>query len=182
MSYRNYLLIFGLIPGAAIVGIILLSMMGAFGDPESQMNSGVAEIIGFSTMILFLGVFLFVGISRYRNRELGGVITFKKAFLMGLVMVLIASVTYVAGWMIFGPDDFMETYSAQQIAAIQADASLTVAQQSAKIEEVEASVEMMENPIFNALITFTEIFPVGLVVALIAALVLRRSKPGEQPV
>ncbi|HAA11579.1 MAG TPA: DUF4199 domain-containing protein [Cytophagales bacterium] len=177
MSYRSYLLIFGLIPGASILGLILLSMTDLFGDPESNMASGMAEIIGFATMILFLGVFLFVGISRYRNRELGGNITFKKAFTMGLLMVLIASVTYVAGWMAFGSQDFYDEYGAQQIATIEADATLSAEEQTSQIKEVEASMAMMENPVARAGMTFLEIFPVGLIIALIVGLLIPKSKP-----
>jgi hypothetical protein len=37
------------------------------------------------------------------------------------------------------------------------------------------------NPLFNAAITFMEVFPVGLILSLVSAAILRRKPPQEAP-
>ena len=50
----------------------------------------------------------------------------------------------------------------------------------AKIQEVRKYKELYKNPFFNAALTFIDPFPIGLVITLISALVLKR-KPQPQP-
>ena len=47
----------------------------------------------------------------------------------------------------------------------------------AKVNELKKFEEMYQNPLFNALITFSEIFPVGLIISVICALILKRKQP-----
>ena len=44
----------------------------------------------------------------------------------------------------------------------------------AKVEEMKKFKQMYDNPFFNAAMTFTEPFPVGLIITLISALILRK--------
>jgi hypothetical protein len=44
--------------------------------------------------------FVFVGIRNYRDKYNGGVISFGKAFKIGIMMVLIASTIYFIAWLI----------------------------------------------------------------------------------
>jgi NADH:ubiquinone oxidoreductase subunit 6 (subunit J) len=46
--------------------------------------------------------------------------------------------------------------------------------------EMAKMSEMYKNPLFNILLTYVEIVPVGLVVSLISALVLKRKTPKQQ--
>jgi hypothetical protein len=50
----------------------------------------------------------------------------------------------------------------------------------AKLQQVRKYKELYKNPFFNAVLTFINPFPIGLVITLISALVLRR-KPQPQP-
>jgi hypothetical protein len=50
----------------------------------------------------------------------------------------------------------------------------------AKLQQVRKYKELYKNPFFNAVLTFIDPFPIGLVITLISALVLRR-KPQPQP-
>jgi hypothetical protein len=49
-----------------------------------------------------------------------------------------------------------------------------------QLQQVRKYKELYKNPFFNALLTFIHPFPIGLVITLISALVLRR-KPQPQP-
>ena len=84
---------FGTTSGLVVIGGMLLSLT-LRSDGES-MSSG--EVVGYLIMIVALSV-IFVGVKRYRDRELGGVIRFGQAFLLGLGISLVAGVAYVVAW------------------------------------------------------------------------------------
>lgn len=163
-------LVYGLIVGT----VNMVAMMAALFllDPATMSGS---EWLGYLSMIVAFS-FVFVGIRRYRDRELGGVIRFGTAMKVGLGIVLVASLMYVIVWEInLAATDyaFMEDYAASVVAERAAE--------GASPEEVEAvraemtvMTERYRNPLFRLGITFLEIFPVGLVVALISAAILRR--------
>src|SRR5687767_16012022 len=73
-----------------------------------------SEIIGYSTMVLSF-IMVFIGIRTYRENA-GGMITFGKAFKVGILITLIACAVYVVAWEIvyynFIPD-FADRYAAQ---------------------------------------------------------------------
>ena len=75
--------------------------------------------------------------------------------------------------------DFMDQYGAHIVEKLRASGASAAAVQ-AKIVEMDKLKEQYKNPFFNAAMTFIEPFPVGLVVTLISAAILRR-KPQLQP-
>ena len=118
---------------------------------------------------------IFLGIKRYRDKELGGVIKFLPALALGLGIAAMAGVIYVVVWEIYlaaSGYHFMDSYVAGIIAAKRAHAmsGAALAAEIAKLEEMKAQYA---NPLFRVPMTFLEIFPVGLIVALISAAVLR---------
>lgn len=70
--------------------------------------------------------------------------------------------------------DFMDKYAATSIKAAQA-AHLSPQQLKEKIDSINQMKEMYRSTFWVILFTYAEIFPVGLVISLIAALVLKRS-------
>jgi hypothetical protein len=130
---------------------------------------------GYATMILGLSV-IFVAVKNYRDNYNDGFISFGRALRIGLLVTLIASTVYVVVWLIdftwFTPDYF-DKYTAHMLADMKAHGA-TAAQLKAKTEEMNGAVKMYKNPLFNALFTYMEIVPVGLVISLIAALILKR--------
>jgi hypothetical protein len=118
----------------------------------------------------------FFGIRSYRNGPSGGVISFGKAFKVGALIVLVASTLYVAFWLpyyyLVAPD-FLDCY----IDFMLKDATrsgATAAELAAKAKEMEGFKEMYKNPFFIVLITYSEVLPVGMAVALVSALALRK--------
>lgn len=163
-------LIAGLISASLFIGLMLLGKAG-----HEDFENGM--IYGFALMILAFSL-IFVGTKITRDKYNGGFINFGKAFRVGLYITLIASTMYVIVWLIdyylFIPD-FAEKYAANSIQKLKASgASATeIAKQTADMARFS---EMYKNPFFNALLTYSEIVPVGLLVSLISAWVLKRKK------
>ena len=163
-------LIAGLISTSLFIGLMLLGKAG-----QDDFKHGM--VYGYTLMILAFS-FIFVGTKNTRDRYNGGTISFGKAFLVGLYITLIASTIYVIVWLIdyhFFIPDFAEKYSAHMLANLKASgANATVmAEQTEKMNRFSA---MYKNPFFNALLTYSEIVPVGLLISLISAAVLKRKE------
>jgi hypothetical protein len=138
------------------------------------------QIIGYTVMVLaFIAVFF--GVRAYRE-ENGGTITFGRALKVGLLITLVVCAVYVIGWEIafwgFIPD-FGERYAAGTIAKMQSSGASAAEIAKARTEMAQF-VQLYKNPLFNIGMTFLEIFPVGLIMALISAAILRRKTPPPQ--
>ena len=168
---KKIILTFGLISGA------LISLMIALTVPF-QDKLGHSYVVGYTTIVLAL-LLSYFGIRSYRDNVQKGHITFGKAFLVGLSITVISCLCYVATWEIiyfnFMPD-FMDKYGAQVLQKMQASGATAAAIQQ-KTAELDKLKVMYKNPLFNAAMTFIEPFPVGLVITLISAAVLRKKPP-----
>ncbi len=163
----------GVIAGAVIIGSIIISLNLALG--EDSMT--ILEWLGFLIMFVAFSM-IFVGIKRYRDLELGGVIRFGRAVLMGLGISLVASVIYVIVWEVnlsLTDYAFVDDYTQYLIAKKEAD-GVTGAELEAVIEEMDRFKQNYANPLFRVPMTFLEIFPVGLLITLLSAAILRNSK------
>ena len=67
--------------------------------------------------------------------------------------------------------DFYQKYEAAMVKKEQANGA-----SAEKLAEIHKQIEMYQNPVMNALITFVEPLPVGLIVTLISAWVLSRRR------
>lgn len=160
----------GLISGAIIIAIMAIGI--AFIDKN---HTEVSEIIGYSSMILSFSL-IFVGIKIFRDRHNGGSVTFGKAFLIGLYISLIASTLYVAAWALeykFLFPDFLDNYAATMLSKAKASGA-SPEKIDAQIKQLAMYRDMYKSPIFFTLMTYAEILPVGLVISLIAALILKK--------
>ena len=168
-----------------ISGAISSVLMAATVPFAHQIGFDYGALVGYTSMLLaFMMVFL--GIRSYRDNESNGQISFGKAFAIGISITLIMSCCYVFTWEIiyynFMPD-FLDTYAAHMVEKMKASGASAAAVQ-AQVAQLEKYKELYKNPIFNALMTFIEPFPVGLVITLISAAILRKksqSEPGGTP-
>jgi hypothetical protein len=166
---KKIVLTFGLIAGAILSAMMLLTL--PFLD---KIGFDKGEVIGYSTMVLaFLMVFF--GVKSYRDNVAGGVVTFGRAFLVGLMITLVATVCYVATWQVvyykLAPD-FGEKYTAYAVEKAKTSGA-TEAQIAAKTKEMNEFMEMYKNPLVNIGFTFLEPMPVGLLFTLVTAAALR---------
>lgn len=169
---RKIVLTFGLIAGAILSAMMLITL--PFMD---QIGFDKGEIIGYSTMVLaFLMVFF--GVKSYRDNVAGGSVTFGRALKVGLMIMAVASVCYVATWQLIYyklAPDFGEKYAAHTVEKVRRSGA-TDAQIAAKMKEAAEFQEMYKNPLANIAFTFLEPLPVGLALTLVTALVLSRRR------
>src|SRR5262249_58561484 len=102
---------------------------------------------------------------------------------VGIGITLISCACYVITWEVVYfhfMHDFMDKYSADMVERLRA-AGATAAVIAAKVEEMKRLKAMYENPFYNAALTFLEPFPVGLVITLISAAILKRKELPKPP-
>jgi NADH:ubiquinone oxidoreductase subunit K len=166
------ILIFG-----SIAGLLTAAPMFSFIVFQGAGVEENSQLIGYSIMLVALSL-IFVAVKSYRDKAQGGVIKFLPALLMGLGMSAVAGCIYVIGWEItlsLTNYAFIEDYSAALLEAARAKGAST-AELEAKAAEVAHFALEYRNPLFRLPITFIEIFPVGLLVSLITAALLRNPR------
>ncbi len=171
---RRYTLIFGSIAGVVLVLMMFLTMPFLGED----IDYDTAEWLGYISMIVALSA-IFIGIKSYRDKESAGLISFGKAFKVGLFITLVASVFYVAGWILYintAGTNFMDSYYQHSVEKIKTSNDPETEIQ-AKIADMEKWRELYKNPLIQIGVTFIEIFPVGLLITLISATILKKKNP-----
>jgi hypothetical protein len=170
---KKIVLTFGLISGVMISVLMGLSLLLA-----SKISNGHSMLLGYTMMVASF-LLIYFGIRSYRDNNLAGQISFGRAFACGILICLITTVFYVVAWEIiyfnFMPH-FMDSYFAAQIQRVQS-AGLDPATTATKVAAIQHSQELYQNPLVNMAYTFIEPFPVGLIITLISAAVLRRKGP-----
>jgi Protein of unknown function (DUF4199) len=172
VAMRKIVLTFGLIAGAILSVMMLITQ-----TLLDNIGFDKGEIIGYTTMVLaFLMVFF--GIKTYRDNVAGGTVTFGRALKVGLMIVAIASVCYVATWQLiyyqFAPD-FLDKYTVYMVDKAKT-AGASEAKIAATVKEMQEFKEMYKNPLVNIGFTFLEPLPVGILVALLSAWGLSRKR------
>jgi len=163
-----------------IGGLISISWF-IFGMQVFKVNMSEKEslLFGYASMVLAFSL-IFVGVKNFRDNYNDGVINFGKALKIGLLITAVASTVYVAIWLIdyyFFIPDYMEKFAAAKLADLKTNHA-SQAQIDKEMAAMAGYINMYKNPFLNAMLTYTEIVPVGVVISLIAALILKRkSKP-----
>jgi hypothetical protein len=169
---KKVVIVFGLISGAISSAMMFLTL--PFLETVNKHNG---ELIGYTAIFLSF-LLVFFGIRSYRENA-GGAITFGRGFSVGILITLISCVFYVASWEIIYfkvMPDFVDKYAAREMASMH-EKGATEAAIAAKTKEMEKMKAMLDNPLLNAAMTFIEPFPVGLIVTLVSAAILRRRTP-----
>ena len=168
----NIIFLFGTLAGLIIIGVTLAMIAASGGQMEMSEHS---HLVGYSIMIVALTM-IFFGVKRYRDRDLGGVIKFVPALLMGLAIAVVAGAIYVAGWEVYmaaTDGAFMQAYMDKYIEGEKAKGLSGPALDKLVTEMNEMMTAYNTNMAFRMGITFMEIFPVGVIMALISAALLR---------
>ncbi|WP_295119407.1 DUF4199 domain-containing protein [uncultured Chitinophaga sp.] len=169
---KKNVIVFGLIAGL-MVSIWLGIVVGMCMNGKIHLDNGM--LYGYASMILAFSM-VFVGVKNYRDKYCGGIISFGQAFKTGLFITLIASTIYVLVWLVSYYTlipNFFEVYSENYLSGLKAGG----ASQEVMAEEMASMAKYAEwykNPLFVVGATYMEILPVGLVVTLVSALLLKR--------
>jgi hypothetical protein len=168
---KSFVVKFGFISGGISAVLMFLTFVLLRG-PWLFENGA---LVGYAGMVLSFAV-IFVGVRSYREQVSQGSVSFGKALQAGLLMALISCCCYTIVWLCinhFLYPNFADDYIQHEMNHLrQSGAAEAVLQQKMKMMEEYKS--MTANPLMNALITFTEPLPVGFIVALISAVILRK--------
>jgi Protein of unknown function (DUF4199) len=167
---KKTILTFGLISGAIASILMTANVM-----LEDKIGYNKALLLGYTVLVLSF-LLVFFGIRSYRDNNANGQITFAKGFAIGISITLIMCVFYVISWEIIYFNfmhDFMDKYAAGVIAKAKASGASAAALQK-QVDQLNHQKQMYENPLYNSAMTFLEPFPVGLIITLISAAVLRK--------
>lgn len=171
---KKNITIYGLVAGI-LVSVFMLLSVNYMSYCNGDVDYTTSMVIGYASMLLAFSL-VFVGIKNYRDKFNGGAISFGKAFKTGLMIVLIASTIYVIAWMVdyyFFIPDFAEKYAAHNLGQLKA-AGASQVEIDKQTKEMADFAKMYKNPLFVVLMTYIEILPVGLIVTLISALLLKK--------
>jgi hypothetical protein len=162
---------FGLISGGIMAAFMSATLPFANSFSVHSLVIGYAGIVAGFLLVYF-------GVRSYRDNVLGGTIGFGRAFTVGILIAAIGSLCYVATWEVLYYKFMPDFYSKYAQAAV--EQARKAGKSEAEIAKTRASMEGMaksaENPAWVAAMTFVEPFPVGLVVALVSAGILRRKR------
>lgn len=176
----RYIIRFGVLAGLIVaipMAWIMITLPPDAGAPPSMLGTYLIILVALSMV--------FVGIKQYRDQVLGGVIHFMPALGLGLAISAVAGIFYAVAWeisQVFMSFDFADFYSKSMVENVRAAGATpeVVAQAEKRAADFLA---LYSNPFFRVPMTFLEIFPVGVLVSLISAGLLRNSKllPARRP-
>lgn len=176
---KKIVLTFGLIAGAILSAMMLLAMMF-----KNVIGFDRGLIVGYTSMVIAF-LLIFFGVRSYRDNVAGGTVRFGRAFSVGALIAVVATVCYVATWEVvyFGTGfgaDYIKEYQAHALEKARAEGK-TEAAIALERAEMEQFARLYENPVANSAFTFLEPLPVALVISLVSAGVLsrRRRTDGE---
>lgn len=163
---RN-MLVYGALAGAIAIAVMTVNV-----------SLGIESlVVGY--LILFAAMSLiFVSIKKYRDDALGGVIRFGTAAKLGLGMAVVAGIVYAAGWELYlwSTDyQFFDHYIAVELERKRAAGVSAAELARLNAEMASLGAQYNSQPLFRLGFTLLEIIPVGLVVTLVSAILLRKS-------
>jgi len=167
---KRTVLIFGLLSGALISGMMLASLRFM-----TVVDFRKGEVFGYTGIVLG-ALLVFFGVRSYRENVAGGKLSFGRGLGVGVLIALVSSFCYVATWEVlyFG----VMPGIGDKLSACMVDRVKASGASQAEVDEMVAQTETFKklwaNPLTNAAVTFVEPFPIGLAAALISAAVLRR--------
>lgn len=172
---RKIILVFGMLAGIIVSVFMVITMKLC---ETGAINLDNSDFIGYGGMVIALSM-IFFGIKSYRDNYLNGAITFGKALQVGMLITLAAALIYaVAGETYYQIDPqgqavMMEKYADHHINKMKANGAAT-AEVEQKIKEITELKKRHENPVVRFGITLAIILPVGIIVTLFSAAVLRK--------
>ncbi|MFK8052827.1 MAG: DUF4199 domain-containing protein [Woeseiaceae bacterium] len=168
---KKYILIYGAIAGVVVICSMILGIVAADGE-----GTTASEAFGYLIMLIAFSL-IFVAIKQYRDKEQGGILRFSQGVLLGIGVSAVAGVAYVIVWEIYlnvSNYAFINDYAAAILEQAKAS-GISDTDYAEKVAQMEQMKIDYANPVRRLPMTFLEIFPVGVLVTLISAGILRKS-------
>ena len=163
---KKIILVFGIVIGAILSAKFIYTAHLMYTNPEFKSSA----FIGYASLVIIFSLIYF-GVRNYRDQHLDGVISFGQAFKKGALICLIASTVYtilgLGYYYIFAPD-FIDVFTDYMIRNAAPENVEATTQQMASFKE------MYKNPLFAIFITYMEVLPIGMIVALFSALLVKK--------
>jgi len=170
---RKIILTHGLIAGV-IVSLMILGSIPLWNS--GILNFENSEIVGYTTIVIALSM-VFFGIKSCRDYHFGGSISFWQGVKIGLIITVIGSVMYVLAWEI--SQSLMPDFTERMWQHFADDAKKDAqdeAELKAAVEQIETWKQLYKNPLLRFGMTLMEIFPVGILITLVSAAILRKKQ------
>lgn len=167
---KKTVLVFGVLSGLTSAALMFATLPFL-----EKIGFDKGLIVGYTGIVLSL-LFVYFGVRSYRDNQQAGKITFGRAFGVGFLITLISCIFYVAAWEVVSKNfmpDFADQYAARAIAEAR-QAGATEEQIAKTTAEMAEMKKMMEHPIIGKAMVFIEPFPVGLLMTLVSAAVLKK--------
>jgi hypothetical protein len=173
---RKVVLIFGLLAGAIVSAFL------GIGIALWEKNGTVIEnaLVGYATMVIALAM-VFFGVKSYRDNYQSGQIKFWKGFQVGMLITLIASLIYAITWETYNQmspassEAFIAYYAECQIGKLK-EKGVSAAELDEAVKNMDDFKRIYGNPAIRFGISLMEILPVGIIITLISAAVLRKKE------
>lgn len=173
---KRTVLVFGLISGVIITALVWLMLAVDSGGDYVHLEYG--HFIGYGIMVVALSM-IFFGIKSFRDNYGGGSITFWKGVQIGLLITAIGSVMYGGAWLVHNTLNpgwvgaFMQKYTEYQTKKMR-ESGASEDEVATASKEMQEMGEMIKNPLVFFLVALIEIAPVGLLLTLLSAAILRK--------
>jgi len=167
IQMKKTVLTYGLISGLIGAGLMLAHV--------PFMDGGTGSLILGYAGIVLSALLIFFGVRSYRENVGQGKLSFGRGFAVGILIALISSTCYVAAWEVvyFSSPEVADHIFAAPIEDMKA-AGAPQAEIDAAAQELESFKQLYANPLVNVAFTFVEPLPVGILMTLISALILKR--------
>ncbi len=160
-----------------VSSVMMAAMYVLFCMARDSGNVFISQILTY-TAVFLLFMMLFFGIKYYRDKAHSSFISFGKAIRVGIYISLASSLCSAMIWMLlYEPvfKDFMTDHTAALIEKLNVSGA-SIADIAAKKEEIIKHNELYNNPFLRAGIIFVQGFPVEIIMAVIAAFVLKKKR------
>jgi hypothetical protein len=166
---KKSVLTYGLISGA-IAAVLLLAHV-----PFMQALEGTKGLIVGYAGILLASLLIFFGVRSYRESVGNGKISFGRGLAVGILIAVLSAAGYVAAWeaVYYSSPGFTDKIFDKQVEDLKA-AGAPQAKIDETAQQVEAFKKMYAHPVVNVALTFIEPLPVGILMTLLSAAILRR--------
>jgi len=165
-----------------IISFVALCILGLLNYLANIKIANYNGAIGGYISILLSSVFVYIGIKQFRDKENGGIVSYKQAFLVGILIVIFPSLAngiYNVIYVKFIDPGFVDKY--YDLAIQDMKEKLPPDQFQVKLKSLESERMIFKNPYLQFIVMFLTVFLIGVVVTAISSLVLSK-KPKAKTV